>query len=93
MLAIAREDAPWVWGVHPVGYGLYHSWYYNAKPMTFGGNTLKYKRLDPTVREQTRLAWNAPVTTPLWVVLGLFVLATIPATISIYRRQRGVPKR
>ena len=93
MLAIARDDAPWVWGVHPVGYGLYHSWYYNAKPMTFGGNTLKYKRLDPTVREQTRLAWNAPVTTPLWVVLGLFVLATIPATISIYRRQRGVPKR
>ena len=47
MLAIAREDAPWMWGVHPVGYGLYHSWYYNAKPMTFGGNTLKYKRLIP----------------------------------------------
>jgi ABC-type transport system substrate-binding protein len=93
MLAIARQDAPWVWGVHPVGYGLYHSWYHNAKPMTFGGNTLKYKRLDPAVREQKRAAWNAPVTTPLWVALGLFVLATIPATISIYRRQRGVPKR
>jgi ABC-type transport system substrate-binding protein len=93
MLAIAREDAPWMWGVHPVGYGLYHSWYHNAKPLTFGGNTLKYKRLDPVVREQKRAAWNAPVTAPLWVALGLFVLSTIPATLSIYRRQRGVPKR
>jgi ABC-type transport system substrate-binding protein len=93
MLAIARQDAPWMWGFHPVGYGLYHAWYHNAKPMTFGGNTLKYKRLDPALREQQRTAWNQPRTTPLWVALGLFVLGTLPATISIYRRQRGVPRR
>jgi ABC-type transport system substrate-binding protein len=93
MLAIAREDAPWIWGFHPVSYALYHSWYYNAKPMLFGGNTLKYKRIDPVLREQRRAAWNQPVTTPLWVALGLLVLGTIPAAISIYRRQRGVPLR
>jgi ABC-type transport system substrate-binding protein len=93
MLAIMRQDAPWMGGFHPVGYGLYHAWYDNAKPMTFGNNTLKYKRIDPTLREQRRTAWNQPVTTPLWIALGLFVLGTIPATMSIYRRQRGVPRR
>jgi ABC-type transport system substrate-binding protein len=93
MLAIVRADAPWMWGFHPVSYGLYHAWYRNAKPMTFGGNTLKYKRIDPTLRQQHRVAWNQTVTAPLWIALGVLALGTIPATISIYRRQRGVPKR
>jgi oligopeptide transport system substrate-binding protein len=93
MLAVAREDAPWIWGFHPVGYGLYHEWYRNAKPMTFGSNTLKYKRIDPELREKRRAEWNRPVTRPLWLALGLLVLGTIPATITIYRRERGVSRR
>ena len=91
MLAIAQEDAPWIWGVHPVGYGLYHAWQHNTKPLTFGGNTLKYKRIDPDLREQSRVAWNRPITGPLWGALTVLILATIPATISIYRRQRRTP--
>jgi oligopeptide transport system substrate-binding protein len=91
MLAIAQEDAPWIWGFHPVGYGLYHAWQHNTKPLIFGGNTLKYKRIDPDLREQSRMAWNRPITAPLWGALTLLILATIPATISIYRRQRRVP--
>ena len=93
MLTIVRQDAPWIWGFHPVTYGLYHAWYLNAKPMTFGGNTLKYKRIDVPLREQRRTAWNQPVTTPLWIALGVLVLCTVPATLTIYRRQRGVAKR
>ncbi len=92
MLAIIREDAPWIWGFHPVGYGLYHSWDYNTKPMFFGKNSLKYKRIDPQPREALRTAWNRPVTLPLWIALGVIVLGTIPATITIYRRERGVPR-
>ena len=92
MLAIAQEDAPWIWGFHPVGYGLYHAWQHNTKPLTFGGNTLKYKRIDPDLREQSRVAWNRPITGPLWGALTVLILATIPATISIYRRQRRVPQ-
>ena len=64
MITIAREDAPWIWGLHPVGYGLYHEWLHNTKPMHFGRNTLKYKRIDSQLREERRLAWNQPVTTP-----------------------------
>jgi ABC-type transport system substrate-binding protein len=92
MLAIVRADAPWVWGVHPVGYGLYHAWYHNAKPMAFGGNTLKYKRIDPRLRQQQRLAWNRPVTAPLWIALGVVLVGTIPATLRLYRRYYGVPQ-
>ena len=66
MLAIAREDAPWIWGFHPVEYGLYHEWFKNAKPMSFGGNTLKYKRVDAQLREQCRDDWNRPIT---WLLL------------------------
>ena len=90
--AIVREDAPWIWGYHPVGFGLYHAWYHNAKPMAFGRNTLKYKCIDATLRHEQRLAWNEPVTTPLWVALGITLLSAIPATISLYRRERGVTR-
>jgi ABC-type transport system substrate-binding protein len=92
MVTIAREDAPWSWGYHPVGFGLYHSWYHNAKPMAFGRNTLKYKRVNASEREELRLAWNKPRTAPVWIVLGLALLSAIPATISLYRRERGAPR-
>jgi len=92
MLAIAREDAPWIWGLHPVGYGLYHEWFHNTKPMHFGRNMLKYKRIDARLREERRQEWNQPVTWPLWVALGLLVASAIPATFTLYRRERGVAR-
>ena len=92
ILAIAQADAPWIWGFHPVDYGLYHAWQHNTKPLTFGGNTLKYKRIDPDLREQSRSAWNHPITAPLWVGVTVLILAMIPATMRLYRRQRRVPQ-
>ncbi len=40
MLQIAREDAPWVWGIHPKSLALSHSWVYQIiLPLTaMGGN-------------------------------------------------------
>ena len=92
MIALVQEDAPWIWGTHPVAYGLYPAWYQNAKPMQFGRNSLKYKRLDAQLREERRAAWNQPVTTPVWIIAGLFILTTIPATITILQRERGKPR-
>jgi ABC-type transport system substrate-binding protein len=89
MVAIVQADAPWIWGLHPVGYGLYHEWFHNTKPMHFGRNTLKYKRIEALVREERRRAWNRPVTAPLWIALGILVLSALPATVSLYRRERG----
>ena len=92
MVAIIQEDAPWIWGMHPVAYGLYPAWYQNAKPMQFGNNSLKYRRLDAQLREKRRAAWNQPLTTPVWIIIGLFILTTLPATLTILRRERGMPR-
>ena len=92
ILAIAQADAPWIWGFHPVDYGLYHAWQHNTKPLTFGGNTLKYKRIDPDLREQSRSGLESSDHRTTLGGLTVLILATIPATIRLYRRQRRVPQ-
>lgn len=91
MLEIARRDAPWVWGLHPKQFTLYHGWLRNAKPNLMANNTLKYLRIDPDLRAERRSEWNRPVLWPL----GLFVVALgavlVPAML-IYRRQEYVPR-
>ena len=39
---------------HRVNLGLYHEWLKNGKPNTTGYNTLKYKRIDSTLRTRQR---------------------------------------
>ncbi len=85
MLTIARTDAPWIWGFHSKDFGLYHEWYKNAKPNDMANNTTKYKRVDPELRAQKRVQWNAPVTWPVWLLLAVLLLGTAPAWL-IYRR-------
>ncbi|MCY3019953.1 MAG: ABC transporter substrate-binding protein [Planctomycetota bacterium] len=92
MLSVAREDAPWIWGYHPIDYGLYHEWHRNAKPMAFAFNTLKYKRIEPQLREQRRAEWNEPITWPLWIGLAVLIAGAIPAAIVVYRREKGVAR-
>jgi ABC-type transport system substrate-binding protein len=84
MLSIARRDAPWLWGLHPKQFSLYHSWFSNAKPNLMANNTLKYKRIDPQLRYEKRKAWNNPVLWPVISLVILFILAFIPA-IKTYR--------
>ncbi|RMD71018.1 MAG: peptide ABC transporter substrate-binding protein, partial [Gammaproteobacteria bacterium] len=89
MVDIARRDAPWVWGLHPKQFSLYHAWYHNAKPNLMANNTVKYLRIDPRLRQEKRRAWNEPVLWPL----GLFLLALMgllaPAYLTYLRRERG----
>ena len=89
---IVREDAPWLWGLHPKSFALYHNWYFNSKPNLMANNTLKYKRIDPVLRTQKRNEWNQPVTWPLWLIFVLFVISAAPAFISYQRRQRARPQ-
>ena len=90
MLEIVRRDAPWIWGWHPVSFGLYHEWYSNTKPMTIGMNTLKYKKLAPELRETRRREWNRPIWWPLALGFGILVVGTIPAVFTVWKRERGV---
>ncbi len=92
MVEILRRDAPWVWGFFPKSFSLFHSWYHNVKPNLMANNTLKYKRLDPLLREQLRTAWNPPIVGPLLLLLLLLVVSTIPAVLLYRRRERSAAR-
>ena len=89
MKSILQRDAPWVFAYHRVNFGLYHEWLKNGKPNTTGYNTLKYKRIDSTLRAQRQEEWNQPVLWPIWSVIGFLIVGTIPAVVTIWRRERG----
>lgn len=88
MNRLIQRDAPWVFTFHPVSFGLSHQWVKNSKPNALGGGTLKYLRVDANRRTENRQAWNRPVVWPLWMCLGVFILGTIPAVITIWKRER-----
>jgi ABC-type oligopeptide transport system substrate-binding subunit len=88
MTRLIQRDAPWVFTFHPVSFGLSHQWVKNSKPTSLGGGTLKYLRVDAKRRSDNRHAWNRPVVWPLWLCLGVFILGTIPAVITIWKRER-----
>ena len=88
MVAILREEAPWVWGFHPKDYGLYHAWLTNVKPNQMARNGLKFYRLDPALREQKRAEWNRPLFWPLLLALLLLLLSAVPAVRSWRERER-----
>jgi ABC-type transport system substrate-binding protein len=87
MVALLRQDAPWVWGYHPKDYSLYHAWLANVKPNQMARNGLKFYRLDPALREVRRAEWNRPVVWPVLLLLALLVLGTLPALRSWRARE------
>ena len=89
MKDILQRDAPWVFTYHPVSFGLAHEWVKNSKPRGLGGGTLKYLRIDASERVQSRQAWNQPVIWPILACVGFLILGTIPAVITIWKRERG----
>ncbi len=73
MLEILREDAPWIWGVHPTSMSLFHQWYKNVLPHAMANNTLKYKRVDAATRVMKQEEWNQPKVMPL-ILFALFLI-------------------
>ena len=86
MVELLRRDTPWAAGFHPQQVVLNHAWNGNLKPNDMASNTLKYQRLDPTLRAQMRAAWNTPRWTPVAAVGGLFLLTAVPA-IRLWRKR------
>lgn len=89
MIAIARRDAPWLWGRYPKAFSLYHGWAEGLKPNLMANNTLKYRRVDAAQRERLRREWNRPVLWPLWLTAGLLVAGALPAVYVFRRRERS----
>ena len=87
MVKIAQRDAPWLWGLHPKQFSLYHAWLKNIKPNVMANNTLKYKRIDPVLRAQKQREWNRPIVWPVVLLVIVLLAAFVPA-IAIYRRKQ-----
>jgi peptide/nickel transport system substrate-binding protein len=88
MLEIVRRDAPWIFAYYPKSFGLRHGWVHNVKPNLMANNTLKYRRIDPALRETRRAEWNHPVLWPIALLAGLLVAVIAPAVIAWRRRER-----
>jgi ABC-type transport system substrate-binding protein len=88
MVEIARRDAPWVWGFHPVSFGLSHAWMMNGKPNNMARNNLKYLRIDVDQRAALRREWNRPVLWHALLLVAALVLSAIPAFAAYRRRER-----
>ena len=92
MVAIARRDAPWVWGYYPKQFTLYHAWYHNAKPNLMANNGLKYLRIDPVLRARLRRQWNEPIVWPLGLLGAGLVALVLPAALAYRRKERMAAK-
>lgn len=89
MVEVLRRDSPWIWGLHPKTFSLYHSWYSNAKPNLMANNTLKYKRIDPELRRQKRTEWNRPVWWPVILIVVITLIGLMPAVNSYRAKARA----
>ena len=90
MVGIAREDSPWVWGFHPKSFTLSHEWFGNSKTNFIANNTLKYKKLDPILRQQKRAEWNKPVLWPTFLIVAVLVVLIVPAFVTYIRKEHAV---
>ena len=87
MIAIAQKDAPWIWGFYPKSFGLSHGWFGQSKPNFMANNTLKYKKVDPVLREQRRKEWNRPVLWPIGLIFLLLIVVIVPAFVTYKRKE------
>ncbi|TAN63037.1 peptide ABC transporter substrate-binding protein [bacterium] len=86
--ATAQKDAPWVWGYHPVAFGLYQGWLDNVKPNAMANNELKYYRIDAVKRKALRVRWNSPVYWPVAVVVAVIAAGIVWTALSARRKRR-----
>lgn len=87
LLLILQEDAPWIWGVHPIDFTLSHQWVSPTQPHPIANNTLKYQKINPGLRAQLQEKWNKPILWPLWILLGFLILIFIPLIITYWKRE------
>lgn len=88
MIAVLQQDSPWVWGLHPVAFGLRHRWVGNSKPNQMANNTMKYIKIDSELREEKRREWNRPNLWPVVITIALFAIFSLGAVISVRNRGR-----
>ena len=92
MMEILRRDCPAVWQFYPVVYSLQHAWYGNVKPHQMSKNVMRYRSIDARMRSRAQAAWNKPIYWPIVLLLVVVIAGTVPAAVTIYRRERKAGK-
>jgi oligopeptide transport system substrate-binding protein len=87
LLSIIQDDSPWIWGVHPIDFTLSHQWVAPTKPNSIANNTLKYQKINPSLRAHLHEKWNKPILWPLWILLALIIVIFIPLIVTYYKRE------
>lgn len=85
---IVERERPWIELFHPESYTLTHGWVRNAKPLGMSFSTLKYRDLDPVVRDRLRQEWNEPIVWPAWVLAAAVVAVVTPGIATVMRTRR-----
>ncbi len=88
MLEITRHDVPWIFGIDQEDFTLNQSWIYPSKPNILAYNSLKYQRINPILREKLRNRWNQPILWPLWLILLILILISLPVIIRYRQKER-----
>jgi ABC-type transport system substrate-binding protein len=89
MLALVRGDSPWLFGYFPKAFSLRQAWVAPTKPNVIANNTLKYRKIDPVLREKLREKWNQPVLLPLFWLAIVSVILILPAIWAWRRHERS----
>ncbi|MDO8860592.1 ABC transporter substrate-binding protein [Haliea sp. E1-2-M8] len=93
MVDLFREDAVWLFAYYPKDIYLNNSWVHNNKRHGISKSTLKYVRIDETLREQKRAQWNQPVTWPLYAGAVLLIALLLPGIIAYRRRLQATARQ
>ena len=88
MRQILERERPWIELIHPESYVLRHDWLRNVKPPGLSNPSVKYRNLDPELRAELRGSWNQPVVWPLFALLGLGCVVTVPGIVTFFRERQ-----
>ncbi|MEP6702780.1 MAG: peptide ABC transporter substrate-binding protein, partial [Betaproteobacteria bacterium] len=89
LVDIARQDAPWSFGIFPGSTGVYQQWLHNAKPSGVIMDRIRYLRVDGALRAQKVAEWNQPKAWPLGVGALVLILLFLPARRLYMRRENA----
>ena len=89
MQQLVRKECPWIFDYTRVEYTMHQGWLKNYKAKFIGGGNMKYWKIDPEMRKNILAENNKPFTAPIWITAILILIASIYATITTIKRDRG----
>ncbi len=88
-----RKDAVWLFAYYPKDIYLNNSWVHNNKRHGISKATLMYTRVDAQERARKQIAWNQPVTWPLYAAVLVLMGLLAPGVIAYRRRQKATARQ